>query len=255
MKPRLLILGTPGPATNILYHALFNDCREILVIVEKRQSKVELVRRRIRRLGWSTVIGQLFFQVMVQPFVHSFSGKQWNSILRKQQLNSEPIPAECTVQIATANSKECIHRIQQFKPEIVLLSGTRILKKEVLDQIKCPIVNIHAGITPTYRGVHGAYWALINNDLEQCGATLHFVDSGIDTGGIIDQATIEPEKNDNFSTYPLLQLAAGLKLLKESLSEIVSGKVQTQPASGKSRLWHHPTALTYLKNRWLKGVK
>ena len=42
---------------------------------------------------------------------------------------------------------------------------------------------MHAGITPQYRGVHGGYWAVVNNDPEHCGVTIHFVDKGIDTGG------------------------------------------------------------------------
>lgn len=255
MKPRLLILGTPGPATNILFHALLPDCLEILVITESPQSKLELVRRRLRRLGWPTVVGQLFFQMMIQPVVHSLSGKRWNSILREKHLNAAEIPNNTLQKIASANSKECVKLIQKFQPDLVLLSGTRILKKEVLDRIACPVVNIHAGITPAYRGVHGAYWALINNDIENCGVTLHFVDSGIDTGEIIDQSKITPSANDNFSTYPLLQVAAGIEMLKKHLRHIVSGEVKTQSTAGESRLWYHPTAFTYLKNRWLRGVK
>jgi methionyl-tRNA formyltransferase len=39
--------------------------------------------------------------------------------------------------------------------------------------INSKFVNIHVGITPKYRGVHGTYWALVNNDVENSGVTVH----------------------------------------------------------------------------------
>jgi folate-dependent phosphoribosylglycinamide formyltransferase PurN len=60
--------------------------------------------------------------------------------------------------------------------------------------INSKFVNIHVGITPKYRGVHGTYWALVNNDVENSGVTVHFVDEGIDTGNIINQAIVVPSK-------------------------------------------------------------
>jgi methionyl-tRNA formyltransferase len=44
---------------------------------------------------------------------------------------------------------------------------------------------VHAGITPRYRGTHGGYWVLLNNDPGHCGVTIHLVDPGIDTGSIV----------------------------------------------------------------------
>ena len=46
----------------------------------------------------------------------------------------------------------------------------------------CPVINMHAGITLRYRGVHGGYWALAEQHPEWVGTTVHLVDPGIDTG-------------------------------------------------------------------------
>ena len=137
-----------------------------------------------------------------------------------------------------------------------MVSGTRIVGNKTLGIKSAKFINIHAGITPDYRGVHGAYWALVNNDKKLCGVTLHFLDSGIDTGNIIGQNSIIVEKNDNFSTYPFIQLASGIKLLDNFLNK-------KQPINNinlitdfkKSIQYTHPTIYTYFYNYIIKGVK
>jgi methionyl-tRNA formyltransferase len=57
----------------------------------------------------------------------------------------------------------------------------------------------HTGITLKYSGVHGAYWALVSNDKENCGVIVDKLDQGIDTGEIITQCTIEISKLVNLS--------------------------------------------------------
>jgi len=251
----MVILGTPGVSTYILYHAMLPLCEKVVVITEQPQSRTHLVRRRLKKLGWFKVGGQLIFQLLLMPAVHTLSAKRWRDIIAQFQLQTQAVPDDKSEHVFSANSIECVQRILHHQPDVVLLSGTRILKKEFLEMMPCPVINIHAGITPQYRGVHGAYWALVMNDRDRCGTTLHFVDSGIDTGQIIAQTLIKPTSADSFATYPLLQLAAGVSLLKENLESVVSGEVSGTNTSGESRLWYHPTAFSYLKNRWFRGIR
>ena len=109
-----------------------------------------------------------------------------------------------------------------------------------------------------YRGVHGGYWALINDDLKSFGVTIHFVDNGVDTGNIIAQSTIIPSKKDCFVTYPLLQLNFGIKLLKNNLRDVINGndnKINNNVVSSVSNQYFHPTIFSYLYYLITKGVK
>jgi len=148
-----------------------------------------------------------------------------------------------------------VHRITaRLSARCGVVNGTRIISKKVLSSVACPFLNTHAGITPLYRGVHGGFWALANNDAAHCGASVHVVDAGIDTGGIVAQAMIYPTTADNFATYPLLQLAAGLPLLAQAVDDVLAGRLQIRPApAGPSRLWSHPTLSQYLR-ACLRGV-
>jgi methionyl-tRNA formyltransferase len=46
-------------------------------------------------------------------------------------------------------------------------------------------LNAHPAILPDYRGIDCTKWALVNDDLDKIGSTVHWVDSGVDTGNVI----------------------------------------------------------------------
>jgi folate-dependent phosphoribosylglycinamide formyltransferase PurN len=149
-----------------------------------------------------------------------------------------------------------VRLIQTLNPRLIVINGTSILSHDLIDALSVPIINIHAGITPEYRGVHGAYWALVQQDQEHCGVTIHFVDAGIDTGNVLEQAVISPTSDDNYSTYPLLQVAEGVRLLNGTVRSILENEIQIQSESScASRCWTHPTIWQYLKNRFEKKIK
>jgi methionyl-tRNA formyltransferase len=115
---------------------------------------------------------------------------------------------------------------------------------------------MHAGITPLYRGVHGGYWALAMGDRDHCGGTVHLVDPGIDTGEIVAQALIHPTPADNFTTYPVLQIAAGLPLMIDAVRAALAVTLRRRAArAGASRLWSHPTLGQYLRARIENGTR
>jgi len=171
-------------------------------------------------------------------------------------MDEAPIPAKCIVDVASVNNNRTASLLKELAPRVVVVNGTRILEEKVLNATSGVFLNTHVGITPFYRGVHGGYWALAAGDLEHCGVTIHKIDRGIDTGEIVAQALIKPTAADNFSTYPLLQIANALPLLKRAVRESLNGGLKTQPmTTGKSKLWSHPTAYQYLKHRIASGVR
>jgi methionyl-tRNA formyltransferase len=138
---------------------------------------------------------------------------------------------------------------------VVVVAGTRIIHASVLDAVPATFLNLHAGMTPRYRGVHGGYWALAQGDPEHCGVTVHEVDRGVDTGDVVAQARIAPTERDSFATYPLLQLAAGAPLLVDAVRAALGDRLASRPAEGPSRQWYHPTLWSYLWTRARTGVR
>ena len=167
-----------------------------------------------------------------------------------------PYRAECVVDVPLVNDTRTVTLLKELAPRVVVVNGTRILEEKVLNATSAVFLNTHVGITPLYRGVHGGYWALVAGDLDHCGVTVHKIDRGIDTGAIVAQALIKPASMDNFSTYPLLQIANAIPLLKQAVRDALNGTLETLPAPmGQSQLWSHPTAYQYLKNRIVLGIR
>jgi folate-dependent phosphoribosylglycinamide formyltransferase PurN len=248
-KTRLLILAQNGASTNIVYNSLKEDYDIEAVIVEKPIPKIEFLKKRIKKLGFNKVAGQILFQFTISKYLDLTSAKRKREILNGYGLNPTDIDSEKIIKLNSVNDKSTITLLQKINPELVVVNGTRIISREVLQCISARFINIHAGITPKYRNVHGAYWALVNNDMENCGVTVHLVDEGIDTGNIVYQERIAITDKDNFSTYPMLQLAEGIKLLKKTLGDISDNKLVFKKGTSESKIWHHPTFWQYLYQR------
>lgn len=254
MSSPILLLGGPGKSTRIVYNHLAGHFGNFPAIIEEPVSKLTLIRNRIRKLGVRSTVSQLLFLTAVQPLLSHLARKRLQSILAEYQLDDAAIPELYLQKVSSVNSPETIQAIRSQSPKVIIVNGTRILGRKILETFPATFLNTHAGITPRYRGAHGAYWALLNDDAEHCGVTIHVVDPGIDTGPVVAQAVIRPTADDSFVTYPYLQLAAALPLLTGSVSNALEGKVIAQPAEGETAVWYHPGALQYLVGRW-RGIR
>ena len=136
----------------------------------------------------------------------------------------------------------------------MLLVGCRIVKPEILSQIRCPVLNYHAGINPQYRGMNGGYWALASGDAGNFGTTVHLVDAGVDTGGILYQARGKPAPDDNIMTYAHRLAALSRDMCVRAVGDALDGKLTVVPSDGPSRQWYHPTIWQYLWTGLTRGV-
>jgi methionyl-tRNA formyltransferase len=253
---KLVILASNGFSTRVVYNALAKKFNVEKVIIESPIPRVTFLKKRVNKLGLIKVVGQIFFQIGVIPFLKNRSQKRINEIKSQFKLNDSAIDPSKIIKVGSVNDKQTADILKETQPELIVVNGTRIITKAILQCIPVKFINMHAGITPMYRGVHGGYWSLVEGKPQVSGVTVHLVDPGIDTGNILGQAIIDPQEKDNFITYPILQLAAGLPLMVQAVKNIFEGKVNTLPyPKGKSRLWSHPTAWEYIFYRLFKNVK
>jgi folate-dependent phosphoribosylglycinamide formyltransferase PurN len=251
-----VLLAGPGASTNIVYHALAREFGGVPVILEERVPRSQLLKRRLKKLGAPTVAGQVLFMTLAERLLRQQAASRIAEIKREYNLDDSPITGH-VVNVPSVNSDEARRALQGFSPQLVVVNGTRIIGKETLAAVNATFVNMHAGITPTFRGVHGGYWALAEGRPDLAGTTVHLVDTGIDTGGILKQATFKATREDSFVTYPYLHLAVGVPLLTDTLREMLNGGVTLQviAANLPSRLRSHPTLWTYLRTRVRRGVR
>lgn len=248
-KLKIVMLVGSGRSSRIMYHALAGEVDVRCVIRERGQSAAEMFARRLRRQGWLKVIGQAAF-IAFSRIMAQLSEPQIRRLLTRYALDDSPLPNGVARDVTSINDSDVAQLLGELEPDAVVVNGTRIIAPAILGSIKAPFLNTHMGITPKYRGVHGGYWALVRGDRANCGVTVHLVDEGIDTGGVLYQDRIDPDASDHFHTYPVHQIAKAIPLMKRALQDIAAGRVQTHPGAGPSELFHHPTLLEYLRY-WL----
>jgi folate-dependent phosphoribosylglycinamide formyltransferase PurN len=252
----IVMLAGRGESTNIVYHSLAKSFEIEKVILEDSVPRTEFIRRRVRKLGLARVAGQVLFRSLVVPGLRMTSRRRIREIHEHHGMDPSPIEEMTLARVRSVNAEATIRLLKELEPALIVVNGTRIISSAVLHGVLAPFINIHAGITPQYRGVHGGYWALARNDPRACGVSVHLVDEGIDTGPILGQATISPTTEDNFVTYPHLQLAAAMPVLSQAIRDQLAARVKVLPASpGPSRAWSHPTIREYFWNRLRRGVK
>lgn len=247
---RFVLLARDCDSTAIVYNYLANHIAIEKVILEKPVSRKKQFLKRAKRLGWLYALSQVAFRLLIYPVLLVFSQKRKQEILKKFGLDVSPIPNEKIIRVHSLNSDSGRQLLQQIHPDLVLVNGTRILSQKTLECIAAPFINIHTGITPAFRGVHGGYWAVATGKKNLFGTTIHYVNTGIDTGDILVQTFSLPEAKDNFYTYPYLQYAIILPSLLQVISLFAKGQkpVIQQPVVSHSALWFHPTLGQWIKN-------
>lgn len=252
---KIIMLAGNGVSSKIVFNALSKQFNIEKILIEKPVPKKVFLKRRIKRIGLLSVIGQILFKLTIEPILLYLSKKRIDEIINKYKININDINQDKIIQIESVNSEEGRLFLQEIKPDIVVVNGTRIISEKTLNCINAKFINMHAGITPKYRGVHGAYWAIVNNDMDNCGVTVHFVDKGIDTGSVIYQTRIELNNKDNFVTYPFLQTAYGIEIEKKAIEDIINGDIKTFIPELESKLYYHPTFWGYLRKLIFYGIK
>ncbi|MGD9501510.1 MAG: formyl transferase [Methyloceanibacter sp.] len=248
---RVVLLTCEGEFGRIAANDLAPRFPGLLTVIDAQPSRLALLRGRARRQGMAAAAGQAAFMVF-QRAQRLYSERRIEAIKRASGLDDGPIGTEALHM--DVNSEACRALLRKERPAVVLVMGTRLIAAATLSAVNAPFVNYHAGITPKYRGVHGAYWACAEGDPANCGVTIHLVDTGIDTGAILYQERIEPGPGDNFSTYPYIQLAAGLPLLARAGEAALAGKLAPVEVDLPSKLWSHPTLWDYLAAGFGRGA-
>lgn len=84
------------------------------------------------------------------------------------------------------NSKSSLSYIKKINPDIIILFGVGLLRKNFLNLFKQKkIINLHGGDPENYRGLDSILWSLYHKDHAGLVTTLHKVDERFDTGDII----------------------------------------------------------------------
>lgn len=243
----VVVLTTHAATNYALIEALARDHHVSGIVFEHQtRLRIRLLLNRLRKLGTITVLDQAAYKLLDLFIFRPRASRKMGSLL-PACLSQEFLGETELLNVSSINSPAVTDLLSRLRPEAVVVSGTSLLCSGVLQTLnQVPIVNIHCGITPRYRGAHGAFWAVVNEDWDNVGTTVHLIDAGIDTGGILLQESIRIEPDDDPRDLALKQHLVGIRLACEAVSAIAENNVKIMHrADLDSRFYSSPTLSSY----------
>jgi len=119
--------------------------------------------------------------------------------------------------------------VGEDRPDLVALCGfMRLLRPDFLERAGVPVLNVHPSLLPAFRGLEAQRRA-IEAGATMTGATVHYVDAGMDTGPIVAQAPLPIRPGEDAES-----LAARLLPLEHELYVEAIRRIQRQLFQGDS---------------------
>lgn len=127
-------------------------------------------------------------------------------------------------------NKALLYELQRLNPDLIVLAGFLVnISEDIVKAFENKIINIHPSLIPSFCGkdYYGlkVHEAALKRGVKVTGATVHFVDAGIDTGRIIIQKAVEVHaKDDAKSLQKRVMEEAEWIILPEAIEKIANGE-------------------------------
>ncbi|MFQ7473115.1 MAG: phosphoribosylglycinamide formyltransferase [Anaerovoracaceae bacterium] len=124
------------------------------------------------------------------------------------------------------SQQEVLAELDDAEADIVVLAGyMKVLSAEIIERYRNRIINIHPSLIPKYcgKGFYGmrVHTAVIEGGEKESGATVHYVDEGVDTGEIILQEKVPVMEDDTPQDLAARVLNVEHRILAEGLNKAI----------------------------------
>jgi len=159
---------------------------------------------------------------------------------------------QLTILVLSGHKKQLVDPLSRFGDKLIFLGDndptptSRFIRDNEVDVVVCfgygrilssalielvPIINVHPSLLPLDRGPNPHLWSVINGSPR--GATIHYIDRGIDTGDIIAQRQFSrPDQSTSFQLSFDQLIADCATLFAETWPSIRAGSNSRTPQQG-----------------------
>ncbi len=187
---------------NYLINLLSKHCEELWVIQESRASFID---KKDGKYQSSDIIENYFKKVL----------EAQNKIFKKEHINSNNKNVKILPILQGELNNLSLNHLGEFlKSDIYIVFGSSYIKGDLVEfLIKNRTINIHAGVSPYYRGSDCNFWALYDGNPHLVGATIHLLSKGLDSGPMLYHAM------SNLKTNPFEYTMSTVKSAFHSIAE------------------------------------
>lgn len=120
-----------------------------------------------------------------------------------------------------------IATLKQEQTDLIVLAGyMSVLEPKLVQAYAGRIINIHPSLIPKFcgSGFYGkkVHQAVLDAEEMESGATVHFVDEGVDTGEIILQRKVPVQQGDTADTLAARVLQVEHQILTEAINTVIA---------------------------------
>ena len=196
---------------NYLINLLSNFCDELCVVQE---CKTLFTGKNDEKYQNKNIIEEYFNKVL----------EAQNKIFNEEFVNKNNKNIKSLPVLYGELNKLSLSFLKDFlKSDIYVVFGSSYIKGELVDfLVKQKAINIHAGVSPYYRGTDCNFWALYDDNTHLVGTTIHLLSKGLDSGSMLYHAM------SNLKTNPFEYSMSTVKSAFHSIAErIKDGSIFT----------------------------
>ena len=222
MSFSVLLLCSDGPHHGCIANKLHQEQFLAGVFCEPESAQMSklLRRRRYRDYLWRAYHGWRRKLLSLDKFRTSYFGGTFDELV---------MTLDGVVKVADINSLEIEQYVADHSLDAIVVMGTSIIKSALLES-GIPIINIHGGYLPDYKGNHCIFFAYYNNQLDKVGSTIHLIDPGVDSGEVVERVTVPVAETDIPETsYCKAEKRAIDRLVQLLVSASQGAKLPTEP--------------------------
>lgn len=174
---RLVLLTTDVPDQAALCAKLCNHCEVVGVVLSQN------VVRRSLSSRFRLLLNRLQGRISGTPFVRA-----WQDLQQRYRNSTAGFPAVAMLRVRNINDSQIDGFLEGLNPDVVLVSGTNLLGKVLIQRIssRARLINLHTGLSPYIKGgPNCTNWCLAEGQFHLIGNTMMWLDAGIDSGAII----------------------------------------------------------------------
>ena len=207
---KLVVLMNEGSrfGLTILNELEARDIRVAAVVSIQQPLRYDLQLFRFvrRRVGF---VQAVYFGVrrMLYALVHTVKDR-W---FRPDFVTDPGRLADQVLRTHGTNTPETLGILEKLQPDVIVIGQTGILREKLLKIPRIGALNGHPGILPDYRGIDSFQWAILNDEPEKVGCTVHWIDTGVDTGPVLRS-----------NRFPVANTNEGLITLEDRLFDFTS---------------------------------
>lgn len=213
--------------------------------------------RLLKKIYQKLVVGDQRFS--------GYSGKNLTAMARQQGLPYKTLIEFSRILnipyhvVPDHNHSKSLQILKTMKPDVIIFTGGGLLRPPLLEIPKLGVLNCHTGILPQYRGMDVVEWTAVEEKIKSIGfgVTLHFMNSGVDTGPILLKRIIDPKSGSTFESIRAELETAMVDVMIQGVRELQKGSLASVPQvlnDGRQYFVMHPRIKMAAKARLTRQI-